>query len=217
MIKNNKNSSRSVGIIDYDCGNIKSLFNAINKLGYGAKFIKNENELLSSQKIILPGVGSFEYAVNSLHKKNLFNALKKWSDDVSNKLFGICLGMQLLCSGSDEASEEKKGLNLINAKVENLSKHLNKDDKIPHMGWNSISLKKNKIFNFENNQRDFYFVHSYAVFTKNEEFSLAKTSYQDITFDSMITNGKNIYGAQFHPEKSDKQGLSLLNDFLKNA
>lgn len=213
----NKNSEKYVGIIDYDCGNIKSLSNAINKLGYKTKFIRDENELFTSQKIILPGVGSFQYAINSLHQKNLFNVLKKWSNNVSNKLFGICLGMQLLCSGSDEAQEDNKGLSLIDAKVENLSKYLKKNDKIPHMGWNSISLKKNKIFNFENNQRDFYFVHSYAVFTNNEELSLAKTNYNNIIFDSMISNGKNIYGAQFHPEKSDNQGLNLLNDFLTNA
>lgn len=213
----NKNSEKYVGIIDYDCGNIKSLSNAINKLGYKTKFIRDENELFTSQKIILPGVGSFEYAINSLHQKNLFNVLKKWSNNVSNKLFGICLGMQLLCLGSEEAQENIKGLSLIEAKVENLSKYLKKNDKIPHMGWNSISLKKNKIFNFENNQRDFYFVHSYAVFTNNEELSLAKTNYNNVIFDSMISNGKNIYGAQFHPEKSDNQGLNLLNDFLTNA
>lgn len=213
----NKNSEKYVGIIDYDCGNIKSLSNAINKLGYKTKFIRDENELFTSQKIILPGVGSFQYAINSLHQKNLFHVLKKWSNNVSNKLFGICLGMQLLCSRSEEVQDDIEGLNLIDAKVENLSKYLKKNDKTPHMGWNSILLKKNKIFNFENNQRDFYFVHSYAVFTNNEELSLAKTNYNNIIFDSMISNGKNIYGAQFHPEKSDNQGLKLLNDFLINA
>lgn len=213
----NKNSEKYVGIIDYDCGNIKSLSNAINKLGYKTKFIRDENELFTSKKIILPGVGSFQYAINSLHQKNLFYVLKKWSNNVSNKLFGICLGMQLLCSRSEEAQDDIKGLNLIDAEVENLSKYLKKNDKIPHMGWNSISLKKNKIFNNENDQRDFYFVHSYAVFTNNEELSLAKTNYNNVIFDSMISNGKNIYGAQFHPEKSDNQGLKLLNNFLINA
>jgi len=208
---------KTIGIISYDCGNITSLTNSISYLGYGFKLLEKKEELHKFHKIILPGVGAFDHALDSLHKKNLFDPLKEWSSIKSNKLFGICLGMQLLCSGSEESLKNNKGLNLIDANVLNLSSKVKIGHKIPHMGWNSINLSENKIFSSENNNGDFYFVHSYAVFVNEKRASLSKTVYGDITFDSMITNGENIFGAQFHPEKSQHKGLKLLKEFIEYA
>ena len=206
-----------IGIVDYDCGNIKSLANAIKFLGYEFKLIEKKEELSQFQKIILPGVGAFDHAIESLHKKDLFVAIQEWSNNDSNKLLGICLGMQLLCKDSEESLKNNKGLNLIDANVMSLSDKLKSNDKVPHMGWNEINLIENKTFNNENDKRDFYFVHSYAVFVNNEKFSLAKTDHGDSSFDSMIFNGQNVFGAQFHPEKSHHQGLNLVKNFIDNA
>jgi imidazole glycerol-phosphate synthase subunit HisH len=206
-----------IGVVNYDCGNIQSVINAIEFLGHNFKLIENKEQLFSCKKVILPGVGSFDHAIEALHSNNLFAELQEWSKVQTNQLFGICLGMQLLCSGSDESLDNRKGLNLIDAKVLSLSSKIQNSDNIPHMGWNEIELRVNNIFSEEHNKRDFYFVHSYAVFVNDEKCSLSKTNYGNISFDSMITNGKNIFGAQFHPEKSHGNGLNLLKDFIVNA
>ena len=206
-----------IGVVNYECGNIQSVINAIEFLGYEFRLIENKEQLFSCQKVILPGVGAFDYAVDALHSKGLFTALQEWSKEQSNQLLGICLGMQLLCGGSDESLKNKKGLNLIDGQVLSLSKKIQNDEKIPHMGWNAIKLIDNKVFSKECNKHDYYFIHSYAVFVNNERFGLAKTSHGNTLFSSMITNGENVYGVQFHPEKSHYNGLNLLRDFITNA
>ena len=206
-----------IGVVNYGCGNIQSVLNAIEFLGYESRLIENKEQLFSCQKVILPGVGAFDYAVDALHSKGLFTALQEWSKEQSNQLLGICLGMQLLCGGSDESLKNKKGLNLIDGQVLSLSKKIQNDEKIPHMGWNAIKLIDNKVFSKECNKHDYYFIHSYAVFVNNERFGLAKTSHGNTLFSSMITNGENVYGVQFHPEKSHYNGLNLLRDFITNA
>ena len=206
-----------IGVVNYECGNIQSVINAIEFLGYEFRLIENKEQLFSCQKVILPGVGAFDYAVDALHSKGLFTALQEWSKEKSNQLLGICLGMQLLCANSDESLENKKGLNLIDAQVLSLSKMIQNDEKIPHMGWNEIKLITNNIFSKEFNNHDFYFIHSYAVFVNNENHSLAKTAYGDVLFSSIITNGENVHGVQFHPEKSHEYGLNLLKNFITNA
>jgi len=206
-----------IGVVNYGCGNIQSVINAIEFLGYEFRIIENEEQLFSCQKVILPGVGSFDYAIDALHSKGLFTAIQEWSKVQSNQLLGICLGMQILCGASDESLENKIGLSLVDAQVLSLSKKIQDDEKIPHMGWNEIKLSDNKVFSKECGKHDYYFIHSYAVFVNNEKHSLAKTVYGDVLFSSMITNGKNLYGAQFHPEKSHGNGLNLLKDFIVNA
>jgi glutamine amidotransferase len=206
-----------IGVVNYGCGNIQSVINAIEFLGYEFRLIENEEQLFSCQKVILPGVGAFDHAIDALHSRDLFIALQDWSKEKSNQLLGICLGMQLLCSDSDESLENKKGLGLVDAQVLSLSKKVRGDEKIPHMGWNEIKLINNKVFSKECGKHDYYFIHSYAVFVNNEKHSLAKTVYGDVLFSSMITNGENVYGAQFHPEKSHENGLNLLRDFILNA
>ena len=206
-----------IGVVNYGCGNIQSVLNAIEFLGYESRLIENKEQLFLCQKVILPGVGAFDYAVDALHSKGLFTALQEWSKEQSNQLLGICLGMQLLCGGSDESLKNKKGLNLIDGQVLSLSKKIQNDEKIPHMGWNAIKLIDNKVFSKECNKHDYYFIHSYAVFVNNERFGLAKTSHGNTLFSSMITNGENVYRVQFHPEKSHYNGLNLLRDFITNA
>jgi glutamine amidotransferase len=208
---------KEIGIINYNCGNITSLTNSIKFLKYDFKLINDKNELFKFKKIILPGVGAFDTAIDSLNDKDLFLSLKDWIDDHSNKLLGICLGMQVLCIESEESKKNKKGLSVINANVENLSNKLELTHKVPHVGWNSIKLKENEVFKSEFNNRDFYFLHSYAAYINDKKSNLAETSYQNVTFNSMITNGINVYGAQFHPEKSHFQGLNLIKNFIDNA
>jgi len=206
----------NIAIIDYDCGNIQSLTNAIEYLGYEVNLVNNPNELYKYNKLILPGVGSFDSGVSSLLKTGLFDEIINWVENEENKLLGICLGMQLLCNSSEESSKNIPGLSLIDATVKSLSKYRSNNEKVPHIGWNNITLKKTPFKSFIENT-DFYFVHSFAVFVNNENLSLAKTPFSHIYFDSIISNNRNIFGMQFHPEKSHIHGLNLLEDFFIHA
>lgn len=208
---------KKIGIVNYNCGNITSLTNSIKFLNYDFRLINDKNELFKYKKIILPGVGAFDTAIDSLNDKDLFISLRDWIADHTNKLLGICLGMQVLCIGSEESKKNKKGLGAINANIENLSNKLELSHKVPHVGWNSIQLKENEVFKNEFNNRDFYFLHTYAAYVNDKKCNLAETSYYNITFNSMITNSINVYGVQFHPEKSHFQGLNLIKNFIDNA
>lgn len=197
-----------ISVINYGLGNLQSLSNALTYLGhehivtYDLKIIEN------SEIIILPGVGNFGYAMNELIKKKLN---EKITNHVNNnkKLIAICLGMQLLLTGSEE-EESAKGLNIINGTARKL-KISSSGEPLPHITWKNIELKKNdeKIFFSEK----FYFVHSYYC-DVNSENILATTRYNNEKFASIIST-KNCFGVQFHPEKSGDPGLELLNYFLK--
>lgn len=204
-----------IAIIDYKMGNVGSIQNMLKKLGARSEITDNPDSILAADKIILPGVGNFDHGVKKLRKHGMTSILEKKVLENATPLLGICLGMQLLTEGSDEGSEA--GLGWIRGKALefNFSKMNIKQSKIPHMGWNSVEIQnENRLLEHLNTEDTrFYFVHKYRVQCDHRADVLA-TSHYGITFDSII-NKKNIYGTQFHPEKSHKFGLQLLRNFLE--
>lgn len=200
-----------VSIINYGMGNIGSVENAISTLNFKYETITNPNDLDNAKKIILPGVGSFKAGMQLLNQGGW---TKKIKDNVINKkktLFGICLGMQFIADNSEEFGLTT-GLGLIPGNVKNLQ-NLGCTLRIPHIGWNTVSFKKKHEF-LEGipNETDFYFVNSYVFVPKNQSNLIGLTEYK-IKFCSIVGD-KNIFGTQFHPEKSSKAGLKILKNFL---
>lgn len=200
--------TRPIGILSYGCGNIRSVSNALEHCGYDSIEIIEPNDLHRFDKLVLPGVGAFDTAMSLLEKNNLHKHLLDWTQNNDNKLLGICVGMQLLCSGSEESTEGKCGLNLISAKVKKLTS--NTEVRLPNIGWSAVQFTKD---GFEQHDGDYYFVHSYGAFCDDEANCLAYSYYGDTPFHCAISNGANVFGYQFHLEKSHKRGLSLLQDF----
>ena len=204
-------SKKNIFIINYGMGNLRSVENAIKKLNYDCKIINDPNELDNSDKIILPGVGSFRAAVDLLDKGGWIKKIKFNVLEIKKLIFGICLGMQLLGDVSEE-NGITKGLELIPGEVRNL-KNLGCKLKVPQIGWNNVSIKnKHKYFEGVKNNMDFYFVNSYVFLPKDQSNIIGSTNY-DIDFCSVISKN-NIFGTQFHPEKSSKSGLKMLFNFL---
>lgn len=201
-----------LGIIDYKMGNLASVYNACLKFTKDVKIIKNPNEIKDLSKVILPGVGAFKDAMEHLNENGLKDAILDFAN--SNKpLLGICLGMQLLFESSEEFGFTK-GLGLIEGSVVAFDKSKfeknSQDLKIPHMGWNRVLNKNSQIFDGLSNPY-LYFVHSFHAITK-DEFTIAHTNY-GYSFASAV-NKNNIFGFQAHPEKSHKNGLKILENFI---
>ena len=202
---------KKIAIINYGMGNLRSVENAVRRLNFDPKIVSVPNELDNYDKIILPGVGSFKKAMKLLKENNWINSININVKEKKKHLFGICLGMQLLASESEEFGITK-GLELIKGKIKFLG-NLGCKLKIPQIGWNSIFIKKKHIFLKEiSNNIDFYFVNSYVFIPEEKSFEIAKTNY-GIDFCSIISKD-NIFGAQFHPEKSSKAGRKILENFL---
>lgn len=200
-----------VYIINYESGNLYSVQRAIKILGYEPLIISEPELLKNADKVIIPGVGSFNQGISNLKKKYFDQAIFEYVK-TGKDLLGICLGMQLFMNQSNEFGKNK-GLSLIDGTVKNLDFKANTP--VPHIGWNNISISKNdsKFLNKISNENYFYFIHSYYVHL-NEEIDYAfKTDYGDISFVSLI-NKENIFGTQFHPEKSGKIGLKMIKNFL---
>ena len=199
-----------VAIIDYGSGNIKSLYNSLNFLNYTPILTNDTKEINDCDKIILPGVGSFDNCVSKIHTKVDIENLKNEILFKKKFFLGICVGMQILSSFGFE-NRKTNGLNIIEGVVEKINTKLLP---LPHVGWNNIEIIKNdEIFNGIESLLDFYFVHSYRFKVKNKEHSLAETNYGE-KFSSVIKKD-NVYGVQFHPEKSQSYGLKFLSNFLK--
>jgi imidazole glycerol-phosphate synthase subunit HisH len=199
-----------ITIIDYGMGNLGSIENMIKKIGVETE-ITNDIEVIGrAEKIILPGVGAFDKAMENLQLLNLINVLNNKALVDKVPLLGICLGMQLLAKSSSEG--KKKGLGWIDAQV--LKFDIDASYKVPHMGWNiTVQKKESDLFsNMYKNPR-FYYVHSYYFACNNIEDRLTETNYGG-EFTSSVNKG-NIYGVQFHPEKSHKFGMKLLENFAK--
>ena len=192
-------------------GNISSLSNAIIEVG-GSPSIINDPSLFSSfSKIILPGVGAFKDAISNLRGKQFISVLNEFASS-GKQILGICLGMQLMCKNSSE-NGYFEGLGWFDAQVNKLPKAGN--IKLPHIGWNEVNFsKQNALLENIEDKSDFYFVHGYHVECKNYE-DILSTSFHGIDFVSAIQN-KNITGVQFHPEKSQSAGLSLIKNFLES-
>lgn len=204
---------KKLTVIDYNMGNLYSIKNALEYLKIEYELTDNLELIENSKFILLPGVGHFEQAMKNLKEKKIDIALKKAIFNKAN-LLGICLGMQLLFDSSEEtdSSSAINGLGLIPGNV--LKFKENKNIKVPHIGWNSINMINKKLSLFKNisNFSDFYFVHSYYLSCPNKY--ILTTTIHDINFVSSVQNG-NIFGVQFHPEKSHYQGLEILKNFME--
>ena len=199
-----------VGVIDYGASNIFSVVRALNSLGASTKIVKTPEDFKNTDKLVFPGQGSMGSCSKKLSENNLRDSL---IDALNNFPFlGICLGLQILFSESEE-SEGEKGLNIFSEKIEKFNEFEDKTIKIPHMGWNQLEISQNHfllkgIKSYEN----FYFVHSFASKEANQNEIFSKTFHGEI-FNSAV--GKdNIFATQFHPEKSGKSGLMILKNFL---
>jgi glutamine amidotransferase len=201
----------SVGIVNYRMGNVFSIKQTVEKLGYETFIANYPDTLNKADKIILPGVGSFKKAMENLNEGGWTNVLNKLVKMDEIPLLGICLGMHLLGQSSNEVSLTK-GLSFVNGHVVNLNQ-LGCKLRIPHVGWNDVKMKKKPLFDKIAQNSDFYFVHSYAFKHIDKELIFATTSY-DIEIIAVIKS-KNIFGMQFHPEKSSLPGKQLLKNFLR--
>ena len=197
-----------VCVLDYGSGNVASVYNLINRLGYDIKVSNKAEDIKKSSHLILPGVGAFGSSVEKI-KNNI--SIELLSDEVKVKkkpFLGICVGMQVLAEkGLEFGSHE--GLGWIEGTVEKINAKV-----LPHVGWNNIEMKKNSpIFSNIKNASDFYFVNSYALKVKDNNIIIAETTYEN-TFCSAVQK-ENIFGVQFHPEKSQKVGQDIIDNFLK--
>ena len=198
-------------IIDYGLGNISSLKNAFNVLGVNTVISSEENKIQSADAIILPGVGNFGAATENIISKGLADVIRNSVINEKKPILGICLGMQLLSSGSEE-SPNSKGLGLIPGSVEKITMPEGCFEKIPQIGWNNVlSIREAPLFQNISQGSNFYFANSYHYICE-KEFVVASTSY-GIDIVSAIQH-ENIFGVQFHPEKSSHNGIKLLNNFI---
>ncbi len=204
---------KTVTILDYGMGNIKSLFNAIKFIGFSPIFYSESNQI-NSNICIIPGVGAFNHALKLLNEKKISNKIIDFVSSNENLLIGICLGMQVLFEKSEE-NMDTKGLCLIKGNVLKISN--NKIDKLPNVGWKETFIKNNDYFPVlkQFNKEKFYYIHSYACDPKNKNNCAGFSYFKEEEFCSLVVNKSNILGMQFHPEKSAKVGLELLENIIK--
>ena len=197
-------------IIDYGMGNLGSIQNMLKKVNAQAVVSSDRKVIASADKLILPGVGSFDHAIANLNRQGLIPLLNEKTIDSRIPLLGVCLGMQLLTKRSEEGV--MPGLGWIDAETVRF-RFENQKLKIPHMGWNSAEIKKrdDPLFKDFGDDPRFYFVHSYYVRCNDPSNVLAITNY-GLDFCSSVVK-ENIRGVQFHPEKSHKFGMRLLKNF----
>ena len=201
-----------IAIIDYGMGNIASILNMFKRIGNtDVMLARDHSQIEKADKILLPGVGAFDNGIKNLYKSGLVPLLNKRAIQDKIPVLGICLGMQLLTRSSEEGIESGLGWIAADTKKFNFSDSL--ELKIPHMGWNYISVKKESPLINNLGKKKFYFVHSYYVKCDDQRDILATCNY-GIEFTSMIQKD-NIFGAQFHSEKSHKFGMELFENFSK--
>ncbi len=190
-----------IAIIKYNAGNIRSVQNALNRLGYNSIITDNKEEILAADKVIFPGVGEASSAMKYLRDKGLDDVILS----IKKPMLGICLGLQLMCDYSEEG--DTKCLGIFNAQV----KKFPPNEKVPHIGWNSFSDIKGELFQDIKTDNDMYYVHSYYA-EKNSQ-TVATCDYIKSFASAMQKN--NFYATQFHPEKSAEVGTQLLKNFLE--
>jgi imidazole glycerol-phosphate synthase subunit HisH len=202
-----------ISIIDMGINNIRSVVGVINYLGYKTMITRDENKIMESSALILPGVGSFPEGINNLRTNNLDKIIKNFFKK-GKPVLAICLGFQMLFTSSEEFGFTK-GLNIINGKVKSL-KSLKTKQIIPNLGWNIIKYKKdntNYLFSQLVSKPSVYFIHSYYVETKEKKKITSSINFGGKNITTSIQY-KNLYGVQFHPEKSGKNGIKIIKNFL---
>ena len=206
----------NVIIVDYNSGNISSVINSFKEVAkdkVNIEVTSDFNKIKSSDKVVLPGQGSFKSCVNALNKiDGLSNTLNEFAISLKKPLLGICVGLQMFADIGYEETETK-GLGWISGKVSKINNQ-NGKYKLPHIGWNQIKLiKDSKIFKDIENNSHMYFVHSYEFIPDDKDVISATTEYSSNIVCSV--EKENIFGTQFHPEKSDKTGLKIIDNFIK--
>lgn len=207
-----------IGLVDYEIGNLGSVLRSFHLLGVEIERVRDPSESQNYSSLILPGVGAFSDCVLNLKKYGWFDFFKNDFDSERWPLLGICVGMQMLLEESEESfsagSQPSKGLGIISGHVRKLSK-FGCNERIPHIGWNSILLEDSdsSILENINSGTDYYFVHSFAASLEKKENLIAKCNY-GIDFPAVI-GAKNIFGTQFHPEKSSKAGAKIFKNFAR--
>ena len=200
-----------IGIVDYNMGNLASVKNAFSLLGEEVVVESDPAKLKDYDKLILPGVGAFGDAMEHLQVRGMDEAVKAYAQS-GNYMLGICLGMQLLFDSSEEFGSNE-GLGLIKGKIVGFdTSKFSHALKVPHMGWNRMFTQEHPLFEGMDSEHYLYFVHSFHAVCENEKNSLGETEY-GYRFSSCVQNG-NILGIQPHPEKSHKNGLAILKNFI---
>lgn len=198
-------------IVDYGMGNLRSVAKAFEKVGSKAKVTDNPKIISKADKLVVPGVGAFKDAMHELRARRLINPIKEFIKK-GKPFLGLCLGLQLLFSESEEGGKNK-GLDIIQGRVLRFSP---KGLKVPHMGWNQIEIQNScPLLKGIPDETYVYFVHSYYAKPQDNSVVVARTDY-GVKFPSVIWS-ENIYAAQFHPEKSQNLGLKILRNFVKEC
>lgn len=197
-----------ITIVDYSMGNLGSILNMFKRIGVAASISSDTEEITKATKLLLPGVGAFDAAMSQINQSGICDVLEYKAMVECIPILGICLGMQLLTQFSEEG--DLPGLGWIEGSATRFPKLPGL--KVPHMGWNSVSpVRESALTGNLPDESRFYFVHSYYVNVANEEHSILKSTH-GIMFDAVVQR-ENVYGVQFHPEKSHKFGMHLLRNF----
>lgn len=202
-----------IAIVDYEAGNIGSIQNMLQKLGSDSVITSDQDVISRADRIILPGVGAFDYGMQKLNELKLVDVLRRKSLEEKTPTLGICLGAQLMCKQSEEGV--LPGLAWVNADVKKFPHDQNGQKfKVPHMGWEIIRrVKESQLLNALPDPARFYFVHAYYIHCNEQSDRLLENTYS-VPFDSAFERD-NIIGIQFHPEKSHKFGKQLLKNFIE--
>ena len=201
-----------IGIVNYGAGNIRAIANILEGANIDFKIINESTDFHAVNKLILPGVGSFDHCMNALKSSGLLDDLNKLVVHAKTPILGICIGLHLMLEKSDEG--ELNGLSWIPGKVKLFNENkIHTKPKLPHMGWNSVQLKnENELFQGVDLDKGFYFVHSYYASDVPENYCLAVSDHGD-AFTCALKK-ENVYAVQFHPEKSHSNGEKLLLNFV---
>jgi len=202
--------SLRIGVIDYAAGNIGSIVNMISHVGGTAVVVSEPAQLAAMDRLILPGVGHFDHGIQLLKQRGLYEPLRE-HDGSSQPLLGICLGMQLLLSSSEEGQEP--GLGLVPGECRRF-RPADRTLKVPHMGWNTVRpTRESRALAPQLDDNRYYFVHTFYA-APDDEAHVAGTTHYDIDFCSVVDTDAGVLGYQFHPEKSHRFGMALLREFV---
>ncbi len=198
-------------VVDYGLGNLRSVLRGFNRIGCKAVLTEKKNEILAADKIVLPGVGHFKTGMKKIKDLGLDTILTTKVIEQKTPILGICLGLQLFCKSSEEGNVD--GLGWVDAEVRKFRVNDKTRYKVPHMGWNDVKVENSNLLNANINDDElFYFVHSYHL-ECNEKKDIWLTTEYEYNFVSAIKKD-NIYGTQFHPEKSQDAGIQILKNFV---